>query len=86
MTNENPEAPITFEDGKLLARLISEGLTLEEIALRKRNKLTAFILDEKRHKSSKIKRFEDSRHLEITAEYLDTLDYDSILALVKYLN
>ena len=86
VTNENPEAPITFEDGRLLARLISEGLTLEEIALRKRNKLTAFILDEKRHKSSKIKRFEDSKHLEITAEYLDTLDYDSILALVKYLN
>ena len=44
-TNENPEAPITVEDGKLLAKLVAEGLTLEEIAQRKRAKLVSFILD-----------------------------------------
>ena len=81
-TNENPEAPITVEDGKLVA----EGLTLEEIAQRKRAKLVSFILDEKRHKSSKVQYFEDAKKVEITEDYLNTLEYDSILALVKYLN
>ena len=85
-TNENPEAPITIEDGKLLAKLVSEGLTLEEISERKRAKLVAFILDEKRHKSSKIKYFEDAKKIEITEEYLRNLEYESILSLVKYLN
>ena len=85
-TNENPEAPITVEDGKLLAKLVSEGLTLEEIAERKRAKLIAFVLDEKRHKSSKVKYFEDAKKIEITEEYLRNLEYESILALVKYLN
>jgi hypothetical protein len=85
-TNENPEAPITVEDGKLLAKLVAEGLTLEEIAQRKRAKLVAFILDEKRHKSSKLQYFEDAKKVEITEDYLNTLEYDSILALVKYLN
>lgn len=85
-TNENPEAPITVEDGKLLAKLVAEGLTLEEIARRKRAKLVSFILDEKRHKSSKIQYFEDAKKVEITEDYLNTLEYDSILALVKYLN
>ena len=85
-TNENPEAPITVEDGKLLAKLVAEGLTLEEIAQRKRAKLVSFILDEKRHKSSKVQYFEDAKKVEITEDYLNTLEYDSILALVKYLN
>jgi hypothetical protein len=85
-TSEKPESPITVEDGKMLARLISEGLTLEEVAERKRNKLTAFILDEKRHKSSKVKYFEDTKKIEITEEYLKNLEYENILALVKYLN
>ena len=86
VTSEHPEAPVTVEDGKMLAKLISEGLTLEEVAERKRNKLTAFILDEKRHKSSKIKYFEDTKKIEITEEYLRSLEYENILALVKYLN
>lgn len=85
-TNADPEAPITIEDGKMLAKLASEGLTLEELAERKRAKLVTFILDEKRHKSSKVKYFEDSKKIEITEEYLKTLPYESVLALVKYLN
>ena len=85
-TCENPEAPITIEDGKILAKLVAEGLTLEELAERKRAKLVSFILDEKRHKSSKVQRFEDFKKIEITEEYLNTLEYDNILSLVKYLN
>lgn len=84
-TNEHPEAPLSVEDGKVLARLVAEGLTLEEIAARKRNKLVSFVLDEKDHKSSKVKYFEDSKHIELNKEYLDKLNYDQLLALVKYL-
>jgi hypothetical protein len=84
-TNENPAAPITVEDGKLLARLVAEGLSLEEIAARKRNRLISFVLDEKAHKSSKVKYFEDSKSVELSKEYLDKLSYDQLLALVKYL-
>jgi GTPase SAR1 family protein len=84
-TSEHPEAPLTAEDGKMLARLVAEGLSLEEIAARKRLKLVSFVLDEKAHKSSKVKYFEDSKSLELTQEYLDKLSYDQLLALVKYL-
>jgi hypothetical protein len=85
-TCDNPEAPITVEDGRILAKLVAEGLTLEEISERKRQKLISFILDEKRHKSSKVQRFEDIKKIEITSEYLNTLPYDDVLKLVKYLN
>ena len=84
-TNDNPVGPITVDDGKLLARLVAEGLSLEEIAARKRNRLISFILDEKAHKSSKVKYFEDSKHVELTKEYLDKMSYDQLFALVKYL-
>lgn len=86
LTSENPEAPITIEDGKLLARLVSEGISLEEVSERKRNKLIAFILDEKRHKSSKVQRFESTRRIEITEEYLKGLAYENLILLTKYLN
>ena len=84
-TNDNPVSPITVDDGKLLARLVAEGLSLEEIATQKRNRLISFILDEKAHKSSKVKYFEDSKHVELTKEYLDKMSYDQLFALVKYL-
>lgn len=86
LTSENPEAPITIEDGKLLARLVSEGISLEEVSERKRNKLIAFILDEKRHKSSKVQRFESTRRVELTEEYLKGLAYENLILLTKYLN
>ena len=85
LTSENPEAPITVEDGKLLAKLVSEGLSLEELDARKRAKLISFILDEKRHKSSKVAAFETAKAVELTEEYLNTLTHDNLFALAKYL-
>ena len=85
LTSENPEAPITVEDGKLLAKLVSEGLTLEELEERKKVQLISFILDEKRHKSSKVTAFETAKAIEITEEYLKALSYDNLFALAKYL-
>ena len=84
-TNDNPAAPITVEDGKTLARLVAEGLSLEEIAARKRQKLISFVLDEKAHKSSKVKTFEDAKSVQLTQEYLEKITHDQLLALVKYL-
>jgi GTPase SAR1 family protein len=84
-TNDNPAAPITVEDGKTLARLVAEGLSLEEIAARKRQKLISFVLDEKAHKSSKVKTFEDAKSVQLSQEYLEHLTHDQLLALVKYL-
>ena len=84
-TNEHPEAPITTEDGRLLARLVAEGMSLEEIAARKRTKLETFILDEKEHKSSKVKYIEDAKGVELTAEYLKSVPYDTLLKIVQYI-
>lgn len=86
MTSENPEGPITVEDGRVLAKIVSEGLSLTELAERKRVRSISFILDEKRHKSSKVAMFEQAKGIEITQEYLEALPEDNLKALVKYLN
>jgi GTPase SAR1 family protein len=86
LTEDNPEAPFTVADGRTLAKLVSEGLTLEELATRKREKSINFILDEKRHKSSKVAQFEAAKKVELTREYLEALPNDNLIALVKFLN
>ena len=83
MTSEKPESPITTEDGKVLAQLVSEGVSLEEIAKRKVNKLISFILNEKAHKSSKVNSFEKSIGNEITKEFLERLSYEDLTKIVK---
>ena len=85
MTDENPEAPFTVKDGETLAKLASEGLSLEEIAARKLEKLVKFVLNEKAHKSSKVASFETSKGVELTEEYLRKLNYDMLTKLVKFL-
>lgn len=85
MTTKNPEAPITSEDGKILARLVSEGISLEELAARKREKRIEFILDEKRHKSSKVAMFETSKKVELTEAYLKSLPDETLTKLSNYL-
>ena len=85
MTSANPEAPITVEDGKQLAKIVSEGISLDEMAARKTQKLISFILDEKAHKSSKVKYFEEAKKLELTEEYLKTLPYDMLTKITNYI-
>ena len=83
LTNSNPEAPITIEDGKTFAQLVSEGISLEDMAKRKKDKLVNFILDEKKHKSSKVTAFETAIKSEFTLEYLNKLTYDNLLKIVN---
>lgn len=85
MTSENPEAPLTVADGEILAKLVSEGLTLEEVAQRKVAMLRRFILNEKAHKASKIKAFESAKNVTIDEAYLDTLNYDMLTKLTQFL-
>ena len=85
MTAENPEAPFTVADGEILAKLVSEGLSLEEVAQRKQEKLVQFVLNEKAHKSSRVAAFETSKETELTEKYVRSLSYDMLTKLVKYL-
>jgi hypothetical protein len=84
-TSSDPEAPLTVADGEMLAKLVSEGLTLEEIAQRKIEHYVKFILDEKAHKSTKVGILESKRG-EFTEQRLRTFDYDTLTKIVKYLN
>lgn len=84
-TSGNPSSPLCIEDGKMLAKLASEGVSLEEIAERKRQTYIKFILDEKAHKSSKVALFETSKKCEFTEEFLDKLSYDVLTKIVQYL-
>lgn len=85
LTSENPASPLTIEDGHTLAKLAIEGMSLEEIAKRKRDTYIKFILNEKAHKSSKIQMFETSKKTELTESYLQTLNYELLKKLVDYL-
>lgn len=85
VTSENPEAPITVQDGETLATLASEGLSLEEVAKRKQEQLVKFVLNEKVHKSSRVATFETTKKVELTESYVRSLSYDSLTKLVNYL-
>lgn len=85
ITTANSESPITIEDGRQLAKIVSEGISLTEMAERKTKKLISFILDEKAHKSSKVKYFEDAKKIEFTEEYLKTLPYDMLVKITNYI-
>ena len=85
MTSENPDAPFSVKEGEMLAKLVSEGLTLEEIAQRKQETYVKFVLNEKAHRSSKVTTFEASKKIELTEEYVRSLSYDMLTKLVKFL-
>ena len=85
-TSSNPEAPITVEDGEILAKIVSEGLSLEEIAQRKVEQYIKFILDEKAHKSSKVGVLESKKGVEFTEALLRTFDYETLTKIVKFIN
>ena len=84
-TSKSPEAPVTIGDGALLAKLVSEGLTLEEIAQRKKNHYIDFILDEKLHKNSKVTQLENSKNIEFSKETLTKFDYETLTKIVKFI-
>lgn len=84
-TSENPESPITVQDGEILATLVSEGLSLEEIAKRKVDYYINFILNEKLHKSTKVAQLETRKGIVFTEDLLRTFDYDTLSNIVKFI-
>ena len=85
LTSSNPEAPLTVEDGKVLAKIVSEGISMEELLKRKTETLIRFILDEKAHKSTKVRLFEESKKLELTEKFLRTLSHETLVKIVNYI-
>lgn len=84
-TSENPTGPLTVEDGKALARLASEGLSLEELARRKTATMVNYILNAKAHNSGVIKALEAKYKVKFTAEVVNKLSYDNLCKIVKAL-
>ena len=84
-TSKDPTGPLTVEDGKTLAKLASEGLSLEEIAKRKTQTMVESILKAKEQKSGVIKALETRLKVEFTPETLSKFSYDNLVKIVKAL-
>lgn len=85
VTEGEDDKPITVETGKLLAKLVSEGVSPEELYEKKKGIYIKFILDEKAHKSSKVAALEKSQGKELTKEILASLDYEKLTKIVKFI-
>lgn len=84
-TSNNSTSPLTIEDGKTLAKLASEGLSLEEVAKRKIALMVDYILKAKAQHSSVIKALEVRLKMEFTPENVKKFSYDNLCKIVKAL-
>ena len=84
-TFDSPNAPINVKDGEILARLVSEGLSLEEIANRKIDQRIAHILKAKEQHSSYVTKLEAHYKVEFTEEVLRKYDYETLTKIVNYI-
>lgn len=85
-TSDQPTSPLTINDGKELAKIASEGLSLEEIANRKCATMRKYILDAKSQNSSVIKALESRLKIEFTKEVLSKMSYDNLCKIVNALH
>jgi len=84
-TSENANCPLSIKDGKDLAKLASEGISLEEVANRKMDTMRKFILNEKAHSSSKVGMVEAKLGIKFDEKTILAVSYDNLLKIVKYL-
>ena len=84
-TSTTPTGPLTIGDGKCLAQLASEGLSLEEIARRKTDTMVNYILKAKAQNSSVVKALEVRMQVEFTPEVVRKISYDNLCKIVKAL-
>lgn len=85
MNQTEPEAPLTVADGELMAQIVSEGISPEEVLRRKVEAMITFILDEKAHKSSKVAQLEGAIKAEFTPELLGKLTPDKLVKFVEFI-
>lgn len=83
MTEKEDIVPISVGTGRTLAKLVSEGISPEELYEKKKDKLISFILDEKAHCSSKVAALEKGQGKELTKELLTSLDYEKLTKIVN---
>ena len=84
-TTTSEDGPLTINDGKDLARLAAEGISLEEVAHRKMETLCKFILNEKSHNATKVGIIEKKLGMNFTEESVKTISYDNLIKIVNYL-
>jgi len=84
-TSDRHEKPLSIADGKEIAKIINEGISLEELAERKMNTLIAFVNDERNHKSTKLVMYEKKLGYSLTEEKLRELGYEKVYKLVEAL-
>jgi hypothetical protein len=84
-TSKDPTGPLTVEDGKSLAKLASEGLSLAELAERKVTTMVNYILKAKEQNSGVIKALEARLKVEFTPDVVKKMSYDNLCKIVKAL-
>ena len=81
----NPETPLTVEDGRILAKIVSEGISPEDVIARKKEGIITFILDEKEHKSTKVGEMEKALKTAFTREMLNKLPLEKLVKIKEYI-
>ena len=82
---DNPEGPITINDGMLLAGIAAQGLSLAEVVSKKKDTLVNFLTEAKAKNDPKLGLFEQKKGIEISKGYLEKLSYDQLTKLVQYI-
>lgn len=81
---DDPNGPLTIKDGMLLAGIAAQGLSLTEVVAEKKKTLVRFISESKANNDPKIGLFEKKKGVAITDDYLESLSYEQLTLLVKY--
>jgi hypothetical protein len=80
----NPDSPITVEDGKMLAKIVSEGLSPEEVEDRRKQYIIKYLLNEKSTKATRIAELESTLKTELTSELLAKMNITNLVKLFEY--
>ncbi len=82
---EKERTPLTVEDGKLLAKIVSEGIGSDELNQRKVDSYIKFISREKGQASSKVKMFEDKVGIILNEENLRKMPVEKLEQIVNFI-
>lgn len=79
-----PDTPISVEDGRMLAKIVSEGLSSEEVADRRKQYIIKYLLNEKASKATKIAELESTLKTELTETLLTKMKIENLVKLFEY--
>lgn len=81
--SEEPNRPLSIQDGFDLATIVASGISEEELEKRRKQKIIDFILSEKSYKSAKVKAFEETQKVVFTQEYCEKLSKETLTKIAK---